>query len=461
MSRTVLGLALLATGLALAAPEAPPTPGPTPPFELPTTTVFTLKNGLKVTLVPYGAIPKTNVALVVKLGNADEAAHQTGLADLMGKLLLQGTASKSAVQLAEAAAKLGGELQANVREDETALEVECLGESTENAVRLVAEVARTPAFPESELARLRGDLLREVAIQRSQPQPLAEEAFARAIYGDHPYGRVLPVASDVEKFTLEQAKQLWTRFAGANRAHLYVVGRFDPAAVRGAIEQAFSGWQKAKGAPRPRPIPEGGRRVLLLDRPGAVQSTVRFGLSAIPPTSPDYIPLVVTDALLGGSFGSRITANIREKRGYTYSPRSVLGLHPGVGTWAEAADVTTKDTAASVREIINEIERLRKEPPDDVELVGIRRYVAGNFVLRNSSRSGIVTLLRFVDLHGLPADWLRTYVQRVEAVTPADVTRVTRKYLDPKRMTLVVVGDRTVVGDSLKEFGPVKVEAPK
>jgi len=461
MSRTVLGLTLLATGLVLAAPEAPPAPGPTPPFELPATTVFTLKNGLKVTLVPYGAIPKAHVALVLQLGNADESAHQTGLTDLMGKLLLQGTTSKSAVQLAEAAAQLGGALEANVREDETAVEIECLGDSTVKAIELLAELARTPAFPTAELTRLRGDLLREVAIQRSQPQPLAEEAFARAIYGDHPYGRVLPVQTDVEKFTLEQAKQVWTRFAGANRAHLYVVGRFDPAAVRVAIDEAFGGWKKAQGAPRKKATLKSGRHVFLVDRPGAVQSTVRFGLPAIPPTSPDYIPLVVTDALLGGSFGSRITANIREKHGYTYSPRSVIGLHPGVGTWFEAADVTTKDTAASVREIANEIERLRKEPPGEAELSGLQKYVAGNFVLRNSSRAGIVTQLRFVDLYGLPADWLRTFVQRVEAVTPADVTRVTRKYLDPQRMTLVVVGDRKVVEDSLKQFGPVKVETPK
>ncbi len=460
MSRTALGLALLATGLALAA-EAPPVPGPTPPFELPATTVFTLKNGLQVTLVPYGAIPKSNVSLAVRVGNVDEAAHQTGLADLMGKLLLQGTTTRSAVQVAEEAARLGGALEVNVRGDESSLDIECLGDSTVDAIRLVAEVARTPAFPSAELARLRGDLLREVAIQRSQPQPLAEEAFARAIYGSHPYGRVLPVASDVERFTLEQARQLWTRFAGADRAHLYVVGRFDPSAVRAAVEQAFGGWAKAKGAPRPKPAAKGGRRVFLVDRPGAVQSTLRFGLPAVPPTSPDYIPLVVTDALLGGSFGSRITTNIREKRGYTYSPRSVVGLHPGVGTWAETADVTTKDTAASVREIVNEIERLRKEPPGDEELAGIRKYVAGNFVLRYSSRDGIVTQLRFVDLYGLPADWLRTFVQRVEAVTPADVTRITRKYLDPQKMTLVVVGDRKVVEDSLKQFGPVKVEAPR
>src|SRR5262249_60654523 len=118
-----------------------------PPIERPTTSVVALKDGLKGPLVPDGAIPKTNVALVVKLGNADEAAHQTGLADLMGKLLLQGTASKSAVQLAEAGAKLGGELEANVREGETALEIEGLGEATQEAIRLVAEGGRTPAFP--------------------------------------------------------------------------------------------------------------------------------------------------------------------------------------------------------------------------------------------------------------------------------------------------------------------------
>ncbi|HVP60067.1 MAG TPA: pitrilysin family protein [Myxococcaceae bacterium] len=461
MLRTLAGLSLLGSTLALAAPETPPVPGPTPPFELPATTRFKLRNGVQVTLVPYGAVPKSNVSLVVRLGNVDEPAGQTGLTDLTGKLLLQGTGTKSAIQVAEVAAKLGGAVAVNVREDETSLEMECLGDSTAEAVRLVAEVARTPSFPAAELARLKGDLLREVAIQRSQPQPLAEEAFARAIYGSHPYGRVLPVAAEVETFTLEQARQLWTRYAGADRAHLYVVGRFDPAAVRAAIEEAFGGWGKAKAPARPRPTPHAGKRVFLVDRPGAVQSTVRIGLPVVPPTSPDYIPLVVTDTLLGGSFGSRITANIREKHGYTYSPRSALGVHPGVGVWVEQADVTTKDTAAALREVLAEVEHLRKEPPTAEELTGIQKYVAGTFVLRNSSRAGIIAQLRFVDLYGLPADWLQTYLPRVEALKPADITRVTRQYLDPSRMTLVVVGDRTVVEDSLKQFGPVKIEAPR
>ncbi|HEY1906303.1 MAG TPA: pitrilysin family protein [Myxococcaceae bacterium] len=461
MRNALFALSLLVAGLVSAAPETPPAPGPTPPFELPTTTRYKLPNGMQVTLVPYGAVPKSNVSLVVRLGNVDEAAGQTGLTDLAGKLLLQGTASKSAVQVAEAAAQLGGALAVNVREDETSLDIECLGDSTADAVKLVGEVARTPSFPASEVDRLKGDLLREVAIQRSQPQPLAEEAFARAIYGAHPYGRPLAVAKEVETFTLPQARQMWTRYVGADHAHLYVVGRFDPDKVRAAIEEAFGGWAKAKAPARPRPSARSSKRVFLVDRPGAVQSTVRLGLPVVPPTSPDYIPLVVTNTLLGGSFGSRVTANIREKHGYTYSPASVLTFHPGAGTWAQTADVTTKDTAAALKEVVAEVDRLRSEPPSQEELTGIQKYVAGNFVLRNSSRAGIVAQLRFVDLYGLPADWLRNYVQRVEALKPADVTRVARKYLDPTKMTLVVVGDRAVVQDSLKPFGPLKIEAPR
>ncbi len=459
--RTFLVVALLAPGLLLAAAETPPAPGPTPPFELPPTTELTVPGGLRVTLVQYGAVPKANVSLVVRVGNVDEPGGKTGVADLMGKLLLQGTARRDAVQLAEAAAMLGGPLQANVGADETSLDLECLADSTADAVRLMAEVARTPAFPAPELARLKGDLLRDVAIERSRSQPLAQEAFARAIFGNHPYGRVLPVAAEVERFTLEDARRLWTRAAGADRAHLYVVGRFDPGPVRAAIEEAFAGWGKASAPPRPKASPRGGRRVFLVDRPGAVQSTVRVGLPVVAPTSPDYIPLVVTDSLLAGSFGSRITANIREKRGYTYSPRSVLSVHPGLGTWVEGADVTTKDTAAALREVVNETERLRKEPPTADELAGIEKYVAGTFVLRNSSRAGIITHLRMVDLLGLPKDWLRNFVPRVEAVTPAEVTLIARKYLDPARMTLVVVGDRKVIEDSLRQFGPVRIETPR
>jgi len=460
MKRTALTLAVCFSSLSLAAPESPPAPGPALPFDLPATTQYRLANGLKVTLVPYGEVPKTNIALVVRLGNVDEAKGQTALADLAGKLLLQGTQNRNAQQLAEAAADLGGTLAVNVRASDTSIDLECLGDSTTKGIALVAEVARDPAFPESELARLKADLIRETAVLRSQQQPLAQEAFQQAIYGNHPYGRTLAQAKEVERFTLPQAKALWTKYAGGDQAHLYVVGRFDEAAVRAAIEQSLAGWKKVGTHPRPRAAPRAARRVILIDRPGAVQSTVIYGLPVVPPTSPDYIPLTVTNTLLGGSFASRITSNIREKRGYTYSPRSTVLPYPGAATWSELADVTTKDTGASLKEVVREVELLRKEPPSAEELAGMQRYISGNFVLTNSNRAGIVNQLRFIDLFGLPDDWLRTYIQKVNAVTPEEVTRITRKYIDPTRMTLAVAGDRKVVQGDLQPFGTVKLVVP-
>jgi predicted Zn-dependent peptidase len=195
------------------------------------------------------------------------------------------------------------------------------------------------------------------------------------------------------------------------------------------------------------------KSVVLLDRPGAVQSTLRLGLPVqISPGHPDYIPLEVTNSLLGGAFTSRITNNIREQKGYTYSPFSQVVPRYRTAAWQESADVTTKFTADSVREIQMEINRLRKEPPDAKELKGIQNFMDGIFVLRNSSNQGIIGQLGFVDLHGLTDDYLKTYVQRVNAVSREDVQRITETYLDPGKMTLVVVGDKGKIEDSLKAF---------
>jgi predicted Zn-dependent peptidase len=175
----------------------------------------------------------------------------------------------------------------------------------------------------------------------------------------------------------------------------------------------------------------------------------------IDPSHRDYVKLLVTNALLGGSFGSRITANLREDKGYTYSPSSSVSTRRRDAYWAEVADVTTKDTGASLKEIFAEISRLQKEPPGADELRGIQRYVAGSFVLRNSTRRGIVDQLRFVDLNGLPDDYLTTYVQKVSAVTPQDVQQVAARYIQDAQAAIVVVGDLKVVRDQVANYGPV------
>jgi zinc protease len=161
----------------------------------------------------------------------------------------------------------------------------------------------------------------------------------------------------------------------------------------------------------------------------------------------------VTNALLGGSFASRITSNIREQKGYTYSPSSSVSSRYHDSYWAEQADVTTQFTGPSIREILGEVERLRKAPPSGAELEGIQNYLAGTFVLQNSTRGGIINQLSFINLQGLGDDYLTNWVQRVRAVTPADVQRMTQKYLDPSRMTIVVVGDESVIGEQVRKLG--------
>jgi predicted Zn-dependent peptidase len=175
--------------------------------------------------------------------------------------------------------------------------------------------------------------------------------------------------------------------------------------------------------------------------------------AAVDPTSDDYIPFTVMNALLGGAFGSRITKNIREDKGYTYSPYSQVSTRYHDAYWAENADVTTNVTGPSIKEIFGEIDRLQAAPPSEAELQGTQKYVAGTYVLQNSSRGGITSQLAFMDLQGLPATYASEYVRRVNAVTPAQVTEMAKKYLQDDRATIVVVGDRKIVEEQVKPFG--------
>src|SRR5690606_35027473 len=204
---------------------------------------------------------------------------------------------------------------------------------------------------------------------------------------------------------------------------LYVAGVFDRAAMEAAVRKAFDGWEKGKPAPA-RKAPAGGTtRFALVDRPGAPQSTLRLGLTVADPSSPDWIPLVVTNSLLGGSFASRITSNIREDKGYTYSPFSAISTHPDVAHWVQSADVTTAMTGASLKEIFHEVDRLRKEAPPHAELQGIKNNLAGVFVVQNASLGGVISQLAFVDIHDLGPDYLTEYVKRVMAVSPEAILR--------------------------------------
>ena len=433
--------------------QAPPEGGPARAFTVPAYETYTLPNGLKVTLIPYGNIPKVTVDLTIVAGSADEGKDHQGVADLTAELMKEGTEKLSASQLADEAARMGSTLDISSSYDRTDAGLDVLSEFGPEAVRLLADVAMHPRLPESELERLKTDKLRQIAIGASRPQTIALIRFRKILYGDHPYSVVQPSEGDVKKIAIGDVKDYVAGNFNPKRAHIYVAGKFDLPALKKAIAESFGTW-KASGPARATnvPTPNPQRLLDVTDRPGAPQSTIMIGLPVASADSPNSIELQVTNALLGGSFNSRITANIREQKGYTYSPFGAISSRYHDSYWVEQADVTTKFTGASLKEIVGEINRLAGAPPSPAELKGIQNYLSGIFILRNSNRGALIAQLQSVDALGLPDDYLKTYVAKVNAVTPGDVQKTTAQYLKPSSMTIVVVGDKSKITEDLAPF---------
>ena len=450
----VLTLAvLLGTTAAVAQKQTPPEGSTPKDFVLPPSTTFSLDNGLHATLIPYGTLPKVTVRAVVRVGNLNEAPNEVWLCDLLGDLMKEGTTSRSAKQLAQEAAKLGGNISITTGADQTLIEGSVLTEFAPKMVELIADLIRHPALPESELQRLKNDRIRQLSIDKTDPTQIALERFRAVMFPNHPYGRLQPTEKMLGSYKIDQLRDFYAANYGAARTHVYVAGKFDGKATEEAIRKHFGDWAHGPEPLINIPKPVSQRAIYIVDRPGASQSTVFLGLPTIDPSNPDHRALIVTNSLLGGSFGSRITANIREDKGYTYSPNSSLSSRYRNAYWTQYASLTTDVTGPALKQIFYEINRLRKEAPGEAELKGIQNYLAGVFVLQNSSPAGIINQLSFLNLHGLPKSYLTEYVKTVYAVTPEQVRQITEKYLRPDEMLIVIAGDKMKVEKQAVQFG--------
>lgn len=438
---------------AFAQKEKPPTGGQPKPFVFPKTETYALANGMRITLVPYGSVPKVAMQAIVRAGSLNEKAGQRWISDAVATMLKEGTATRSAEQIARETAEMGGGIFTSASNDKTTIGGEVLSEFDAGFLTLLSDVVMNPKFAAEDLEKFRANKIRELTVSRAQPGTVAWEKFREVVYPGHPYGVVSPSEESVKSYSLEGVKAFYNDNYGAARTHLYVVGQFDAATVKSAIDGTFGKWRK--GVEPIRNVPTGAvkRSLTVIDRPGAPQSTIYLGMPAVSPSDADYIKFVVMDSLLGGSFGSRITANIRENKGYTYSPYSSLWNRFKTGYWYETADVTTEVTGASLKEILFEIDRLRKEPPTEAELQGIKNYLVGIYVLQNSTRAGVINQLENMNYNELDKNYLDTYVQKLTAVTPKDVQDVAGKYLNEDRMTIVVVGDKSKITEQLKPYG--------
>ncbi|UCC14098.1 MAG: insulinase family protein [Gammaproteobacteria bacterium] len=448
--RTLITLVcLFSLGHQALAIDGPPPAGVPRDFSLPEKTSFQLDNGMGVTMVPFGDLPKISMVLRIRTGNLNEG-EDTWLADMTGALMEEGTKSLDATALRQTAAALGGAIGISVGPEMTSVSVSSLAEKGVQALELLTDVVRNPAFPGDQLDRIRADFIRNLSISRVRPQGLASVAMNARLYGDHPFSVVFPTEEQLQSYTIEDLRRYYEGNFGARRSHLFVSGRFDTATMRQAIIESFGDWQAGPDVyvNVPDPTREGSLQVI--DRPGAPQSTINVAIPVIGVADPDYSQLLMANDILGGAgFLSRLFQNLREDKGYTYGASTSTGNHYRSAVWTFSADVATEATGPSLTEFFREIRRLQSQAPADDEMERIRGYRGGIFVLANASRGGIIGTLAFMNFHDLPDSYLTEYTERLARISPEQVSEIAASQWPVGGMTIVVVGDRSVIDEQL------------
>jgi len=454
-SKTILIAAAAALVTAASAySQALPQPaiGPAPAFELPETTNVQLDNGLEVTFINFGLAPKVNISVQVMAGNVFDGEN-TYIADLAAAMMQEGAGGETPEAIAQAFASMGGDMNVGVGMHTTNFSANVLSEFGPVAIQRLANVIRQPDFPDSEFDRILQGQLRNMTVARSQPGPIATEAYVGLLYGDdHPYGQGLPDQGQMESFTMDQVRAFYDANFGGARTRIYVAGRFDHGEMETAIRDAFGDWEAGPEANIPAASIGGGPVVQLIDRPGAPQTTIRLGYPVAPTGTDDAFRMTVMNAILGGSFTSRLTSNLREENGWTYSPGSGVTNRVGTSYWTFNADIVTEHTVEAFAEIFSEIQMLQITAPEEEEAGGMRNWLSGLFILQNASTGGLIGQISNRDFYGLPDDYLETYVDRINAVTNGDISAVASEYLQPSQMVVVIVGDLATIGEGLQAF---------
>ena len=418
-----------------------------------------LANGLEVILLESHTIPKFHGELYFRSGNAASASRATALAEMTATMVRTGTARHSSREIEELLRGLGADLSVSAGQDTSAISFAGLSDHAEPLLQVVSELAREATFPAAEFERERRQKLEEVKLERTQPGFLASERLRKVLFGTHPYAQVSPSEEQVSAYTREQLQGVYGEFFTPENAILILVGDFDPAAVLKTAEKVFGEWTgkkpSAQESPKP-PVPK-GRRMYLVDLPGSVQTQILCGCHAINRKHPDWITLGLTNSLYGGAFNSRLVMNIREDKGYTYSPRSSVNPLRHYGYFSVSAAVRNDVVAASLTEIFYEIDKVRSLPVPDGELLDAQNYLTGVFSMGLATQSGLLSQISTLALNELPDEYLETYREKVRALKSEDVLTAARTYFDSANMQIVLVGDRKQIESQAALFGELEL----
>ncbi|MGH7731972.1 MAG: M16 family metallopeptidase [Candidatus Eiseniibacteriota bacterium] len=447
-------LALLAVGTASAAP-----------LQLPAYTRTTLANGLTVYVMPTRRLPLVDFRLVVRAGSVSDPQGKEGLASLTADLLTQGAGARTAQQIAEDIAFVGGTLAASAAIEQVVVTCEVLTKDFAVGLELLRDVTVTPTFPAEEVARKRDEALGEIASQRDDPGMVANLELGPFLLGGSPLAHPsIGWEKPVGTLTREDVAAFHARHFRPDNAMLAVVGDVDPEAVRAALDKAFAGW-KANGA-RPGaaygPVPQApGRRVLIVNKPEVTQTQIRLACVGVPRNHPDYFPITVANTILGSGFTSRLVNEIRVVQGLTYSISSRFGMLRDAGTFRIATFTKNETLRKTIDETLKVVRDLLALGPSEEELAKAKRYLTGQFPLGLQAPDALATQLLDIEFYGLDPKYVETFSDRVNAVTMADCRRALKSYFCADDLQVLVVSNPASARKALEGLGPIEVKEPQ
>jgi len=421
-----------------------------PPYE-----VRTLPNGLRVVVVEHHEQPAVSLRLLVGAGTAQDAAPKLGVANMVASLLDQGTATRTAMQIADTVDTIGGNLSIGAGTDVTFAYVTVLKDSVALGLELLSDIVRSPAFAQPELDRQRDQLRSALRVSYQDPDYVASVVFRRLVYGFHPYG--FPgtgTPASIERITRSDLVEYHQRYFIPGNSILAVVGDVTAGDAFAAVEQAFGGW-----APRDLVVqlalepPAPTRRVVVVDMPGPVQTEIRVGHLGIRRKADDYTATDLAVRILGGEGANRLQQVLRTRRGLTYGAAADLNAYRRLGDIVAETDTRLEATGEVLRVVVDEFFRLQRERVDVRELEGAKAFLAGSFPLRLETPDDIATEVLTALFYDLPLAELGTFRERVNAVTPDDIQRVTRAHFRPDRLSIVLAGYAPFIVQQLGSLG--------
>jgi zinc protease len=421
-----------------------PEPGPNLPFAFPSIEKSSASNGLRVWTVKHPSVPVVTLMLLVPRGAAFDPIGKEGLAALTVDMLDEGSGGRSAIQMHEALAAIGAQLDSDISSDATLLSMTLLSRFTDRALGLLADIMARPALLEPDFMRVRQLRLHRLTQLRDMPGVIADRAFARLLFGAHPYGHT-PLGNEqaLASITIEDVRAFHAAALRPGEATIVAVGDCTHERIREMTADAFAGWDGNSGSQAlavtalPKPP-----RLNVVPRPGAPQSELRIGHVAVARDTPDYHALVAANMVLGGQFVSRINLNLRENKGITYGARTAFDFRRLPGPFALQVSVQTGATALAIAESIAEITAIRG--PRGVTLEELTLGVAAvtrGFARNFETAEQVARAVTQIALYNLPDDYFSTFVPRLERVTTEEATSVAARHLDPSRLTTLIVGD--------------------